>query len=126
MLDSTGRDFASTYINTGKTVYILFLHQLDEVNKKGIASKELQLLIADCKAKNIDFVAVTNSNDQQIKDFIKQNKINFPIYHNPIDPIKGPFMVRDAVRSNPGLVLIKNGVVIDKWAWRNFPKSVSN
>lgn len=126
MLDSTGRDFASAYINTQKSVYILFMHQLDEVNLKGLSNKDLQMLIADCKAKNIDFVAVTNSNDQQIKEFIKQNKISFPIYHNPIDPIKGPFMVRDAVRSNPGLMYIKNGIVIDKWAWRNFPKSVSN
>jgi uncharacterized membrane protein YphA (DoxX/SURF4 family) len=126
MLDSTGRDFASSYINAQKSVYILFMHQLDEVNQKALKSKDLQLLIADCKAKNIDFVAVTNSNDQQIKEFTEQNKVSFPIYHNPIDPIKGPFMVRDAVRSNPGLMYIKNGVVIDKWAWRNFPKSVSN
>jgi hypothetical protein len=30
-------------------------------------------------------------------------------------------MVRDAVRSNPGLMLIKNGVVLEKWSWRDFP-----
>lgn len=126
MLDSTGRDYASTYINAQKSVYILFMHQLDEVHQKGLTNKDLQLLIADCKAKNIDFVAVTNSNDQQIKEFIKQNKISYPIYHNPIDPVKGPFMVRDAVRSNPGLMFIKNGIVVNKWAWRNFPNSVSN
>ncbi len=33
-------------------------------------------------------------------------------------------MVRDAIHSNPGLILLRGGVVIDKWAWRDFPKAM--
>ena len=117
MLDKTGSDFASTFINKEKNqVYILFMHNLAEVNEKGVNNESLRKLIQDCKMKNIDFVAVTNDSPDQIMAFTKK--------HNTIDPIKGPFMVRDAIRSNPGLMLIKNGVVVNKWSWRNFPKEV--
>lgn len=126
MLDSMGRDFSSTYINSENTVYILFMHQLKETNLKGINNKNLRSLIQECQSKNIDIVAVTNSSEEEIDQFIQNNKLNIPIYYNPIDLIKGPFMVRDAVRSNPGLVLIEKGVVVNKWSWRNFPASISN
>lgn len=125
MLDKTGSDFASTFINKEKNqVYILFMHNLAEVNEKGVNNESLRTLIQDCKMKNIDFVAVTNDSPDQIMAFTKKHNITFTIYHNPIDPIKGPFMVRDAIRSNPGLMLIKNGVVVNKWSWRNYPKEV--
>lgn len=125
MLDKSGSDFASAYINKEKEqVYILFIHNLKEVNPKGIESAALAKLIKDCKAKNIDFVGVTNSSIDEIAAFTKKYNLTFTIYHNPIDPVKGPFMVRDAVRSNPGLMLIKKGVVTEKWSWRNFPDQI--
>jgi hypothetical protein len=34
-------------------------------------------------------------------------------------------MVRDAIRSNPGIMLINKGVVVDKWAWRDFPEKAT-
>ena len=125
MLDKSGSDFASSFINKEKDhVYILFMHNLNEVSKKGINDPSLLKLIEDCKAKNIDFVGVTNNSIDEIAAFSKKHNITFPIYHNPIDPVKGPFMVRDAIRSNPGLMLIKKGVVAEKWSWRYFPDQV--
>lgn len=125
MLDKSGSDFASAYINKEKEqVYVLFIHNLKEVNQKGIKSVALAKLIKDCKTKNIDFVGVTNNSIDEIAAFTKKYNLTFPIYHNPIDPVKGPFMVRDAVRSNPGLILIKKGVVTEKWSWRNFPDQI--
>ena len=119
MLNEQGRDFASIYLNKEK-VYLLFMHDLDEVNEQAIQSSALQKLIAYCEENGIDFVGITNSPPDEIKNFIEKYNITFPIYHNPIDPVKGPFMVRDAVRSNPGLVILENGVVIEKRSWRNF------
>ena len=119
MLDNQGRDFASVYLDTTKTnVYLLFMHDLDEANDKALKSTQLQELVSYCEQNNIDFVGITNSLPDEIKVFTENYKINFPIYYNPIDPVKGPFIVRDAIRSNPGLIILKNGVVVEKKALR--------
>jgi hypothetical protein len=119
MLDNQGRDFASVFLNK-EQVYLLFMHDLDETNDEAMRSEGLKNLVVYCEKNNIDFVGITNSPLDEIELFIKNYNITFPIYYNPIDPVKGPFIVRDAVRSNPGLIVLKNGVVAEKRAWRKF------
>lgn len=122
MLDTNSSDHASEYINNEReNVYILFMHDLDETNLKGIQNETLQKLIKNVLDNKGTFVGITNSSQEKIKEFIEENQLPFPIYQNPIHPVKGPFMVRDAVRSNPGLMLINKGVVVDKWSWYNYP-----
>jgi len=121
MLDRQGKDWANIYLNENKEmVYLLFMPDLDEVDERGIKSENLQKLIANCIAKNIDFAGITNSSLENIEAFIAKYNITFPIYYHSVDPVKGPFMVRDAIRSNPGLILLKNGVVAEKKGWRQF------
>lgn len=123
MLDVNGADHSYELVSHDNPddLYVLFVHNLKEANPKGIA--KAKQLAADCSAKGINFVAVTNSSEEEIADFVQANGIEFPLYYNPIDPVKGPFMVRDAVRSNPGLMLLRQGVVTGKWAWRDIPES---
>jgi uncharacterized membrane protein YphA (DoxX/SURF4 family) len=119
MLDNQGRDFASIYLNR-EVVYLLFMHDLDEVNDEAMKSEKFKNLVAHCEKNEIDFVGITNSSYDEIDKFVEIYAINFPIYHNPVDPVKGPFILRDAIRSNPGLIVLKNGVVAEKKAWRSF------
>jgi uncharacterized membrane protein YphA (DoxX/SURF4 family) len=119
MLDNQGRDFASIYLNQ-EIVYLLFIHDLDEACEEAMNSDKLKNLVETCKGNGIDFVGITNSSYEEIEKFVEKFALDFPIYHNPIDPVKGPFIVRDAIRSNPGLNVLKSGVVAEKKAWRNF------
>ena len=121
MLDENGADHAPDYFATDRDgeVYILYMHNLSETRDKGIDNA--MALAKDCAAKDIDFVAITNSPEEKISAFVSKYGIEFPIYYNPIDPITGPFMVRDAMRSNPGVMLLDNGIVKEKWAWRDIP-----
>ena len=123
MLDENGADHAPDYFSSDREgdVYILYVHDLNEANAKGM-QKAIALAKA-CESEGIDFVGITNSSEEEIVKFVEKYGIEFPIYYNPINPITGPFMVRDAIRSNPGLMLLNKGVVKDKWAWRDFPKS---
>jgi len=121
MLDEQGRDWTNIYLNENReNLYILFMHDLDEVDERGIKSENLQKLITECVSKDVDFVGITNSSLEKITEFKEKYNLTFPIYHNPINPIKGPFIVRDAIRSNPGLILLQNGIVAQKIPWRKF------
>lgn len=123
MLDADGADHAFELIShkNDKDLYVLYIPNLEETNLKGL--EKAKTLAAACQKDEIDFVAVSNSSPEEIAAFVEANGLEFPVYYNPIDPVKGPFMVRDAVRSNPGIILFNKGVVVDKWAWRDIPSS---
>ncbi len=124
MLDENGADHAPDYFAKDREgeVYILYVHNLSEAKEKGM-QKALTLAKA-CQEKGVDFVGITNSSEEDIAAFVEEYGIEFPIYYNPINPITGPFMVRDAIRSNPGIILLDKGVVKEKWAWRDFPEGM--
>lgn len=121
MLDENGADHAYELISydNSEDVYVLFMNDISKTSLKGLA--KAKKLAAACAQKGVEFVAVSNSSEEDIAQFVETNGLEFPVYHNPIDPIKGPFMVRDAVRSNPGVILINKGIVKNKWAWRDIP-----
>jgi uncharacterized membrane protein YphA (DoxX/SURF4 family) len=123
MLDENGADHAFELIShdNDQPLYVLYMPDLKETKVKGV--EKAKKLAADCTAKDVAFVAVSNSSPEDIAAFVAAQGLDFPVYYNPIDPIKGPFMVRDAVRSNPGIILFEKGVVKDKWAWRDFPET---
>ncbi len=126
MLDESGADHAPEYFSTDndRDVYVLYVHDLKEANEKGV--RKAVALAKACMEDGIDFVGITNSSEDEIAMFVNEYGIEFPIYSNPINPVTGPFMVRDAIRSNPGIMLINKGVVKDKWAWRDFPAQPVN
>ncbi|MDR1345560.1 MAG: DoxX family protein [Bacteroidales bacterium] len=117
MIDSSGYDHAFELINEASThnVYIVFMYDLYETDKEGVKRIKRWATGLDATAT---VVAVTNSPENDVTAFIKEHNFTIPIYINPIDPIKGPFAVRDAVRANPGVIQIRSGKVFDKWNWR--------
>jgi uncharacterized membrane protein YphA (DoxX/SURF4 family) len=117
MVDTSGYDHAFELISeaNAQNLYIIFMYDLYNADKEGIERiKEWALNLNSSTV----VVAVTNSSESDIAAFIKEYKFTIPLYINSIDPIKGPFIVRDAVRANPGVIQIRSGKVIDKWNWR--------
>lgn len=122
MLDSNQNDMAKDILYNENPVYIFFMHNLNKTNLKGIQNEEFERIVNYCAEKGITVAGLSDSDRETIQKFRKDNNISFPIYENPIDPVKGPFMVRDAIRSNPGLIIIQGGIVKGKYNWRDFKK----
>ncbi|MCK9613637.1 MAG: DoxX family protein [Bacteroidales bacterium] len=69
-----------------------------------------------CLKDTIGFAALCGSDFQTIDYFRHEVKADYEFY--TVDETA----LKSVVRSNPGLILLKEGVVLDKWAWRDFPE----
>ena len=78
------------------------------------AFNQLNAIAAGADKAGVKFYTVT-VNDGRIDDFRHRNNAAYPFYYADETPLK------TMIRSNPGLILLKNGVVINKWHYRHLP-----
>jgi hypothetical protein len=65
--------------------------------------------------KGMKFYCLTASGTDQIKTFKARTGLAFDFFHTDETTLK------TIIRSNPGLLLLKNGTIIGKWAYSDFP-----
>jgi hypothetical protein len=96
--------------NKGKT-YLAIMYDLNKTSKRGAQkAEEFYQLV---KKQEIAFYALSGSSDEEIEKFREETGVTFPFCTT--DPIT----LKTIVRSNPGIVLIENGTIEGKWAWRD-------
>ena len=100
-------------IGNPKFQFILVSYDLSKTERSVFAA--LNSFYDQCVKDSVGFAALCGSDFQSIDYFRHDVKADYPFY--AVDETA----LKTVVRSNPGLVLLKNGVVLDKWAWRDFP-----
>jgi len=93
--------------------FLLISHDITKAEKSVFSI--LNVFYEQCLKDTIGFAALCGSDFQTIDYFRHDVKADYEFY--TVDETA----LKSVVRSNPGLVLLKNGVVVDKWAWRDFP-----
>lgn len=68
-----------------------------------------------CTANGIRFCAASSSGEDGLSLWVKRTGAEYPVYW------ADGAMMRSMVRSNPGLVMLKNGVIVGKWAAADIP-----
>jgi hypothetical protein len=68
------------------------------------------------KSKGYNVFIVTASNLDQVKEFERENSMLATFY------FADPITLKTIVRSNPGLVLLHDGLILNKWHYNDFPK----
>jgi phosphatidate phosphatase PAH1 len=76
---------------------------------------KLRQLFAECEKSNVGFYLLSANSKEETEKFVKDNKLN--IYYFAIDGT----VCKTAMRSNPGLMLIKGGTVLGKWSYNDYP-----
>ena len=83
-------------------------------SRTGIESQIAQLA-NDCAAAGIPFWALTNTALVEVEPYPHEHQFAFNYYNMDATPLKS------MVRSNPGLLLMKDNVVIKKWSAYGIP-----
>lgn len=110
--DEEGQDITDTLLSDDNYSLMVVSHNLNKTHAD--AFKELNEIAKGCDKIGVKFYAVT-VNDGKVEDFRHQNNTAYPFYHADETPLK------TIIRSNPGLVLFKHGVVVAKWHHRHLP-----
>lgn len=93
--------------------FMVVMYSLDKTDLTKISA--LNAFAANCKQKGITFYGLTGATPEQVADFRKNTGAQWPIYNVDATALK------TVVRSNPGLVELRHGIVWDMWHHNDFP-----
>ncbi|MCF0206666.1 MAG: hypothetical protein HUK15_04495, partial [Bacteroidales bacterium] len=108
------KDIAPQVLADERYSFLMIALRLDEMDTEHLA--EFDSIASFASKNNIGFYCMTSSNEDEIAAFKNEHNPSFEFYNT--DPIT----LKTIVRSNPGLLLIRKGTVIDKWHDGNLPQ----
>lgn len=112
--DASGTDYTKELIENPYYSLVFVAYNLHDTNLKAIGDLNA-LAINATQQFNIRTVLLTSNSAQDAAAFIKQNNLFSEVFYADAVPLKS------MVRANPGVLLLKNGVVVNKWHYHNMP-----
>lgn len=116
--DFDQNDHTQEILSTQGYVFLLFVKDPDHARMDNV--DRLRNLMKKCGELNIPFY-VLSSGSKEVTDAFKDKNKLYPADYMVIDATAN----KTAMRSNPGLMLLKNGVIQNKWSFRDYPKDIS-
>jgi uncharacterized membrane protein YphA (DoxX/SURF4 family) len=111
--DTEGNDWTMDIVENPEFQLILISWDLQEASHSGLSS--LRKVIDEANELNIPIVLITSSTSDIIEKYLNEYQLDVEtLFADDIE-------LKAMIRSNPGLVLMHNGIVIQKWPFRNFP-----
>jgi hypothetical protein len=107
-------DITADVVYGEKFTFIFTLHKIEKVDIPDI--NKINELADFCLASDdFDFIAYTSSEYSDVEKFIEKTNANY------LFCVGDETTIKTMVRSNPGLMLIKDGNIWAKWSYRNIP-----
>lgn len=108
-----GEDITEEVLNDEDYTFLLVAHQLNQADDSTI---DLINELYDYSVENdYKFYCLTSSTDEDIEDWQERTGAEYPFC------LMDNITLKTMIRSNPGLMLLKNGVVINKWSVNSLP-----
>ena len=112
--DASGTDYTKEIIENPYYSLVFVAYDLKNTNESAIG-KLNAIAINATQQFNIRTVLLTSNAAQDAEAFVKKNNLFSEVFYADAVPLKS------MVRANPGILLLKNGVVVNKWHNHNMP-----
>lgn len=118
LTDADDKDQTQAILTTKGYTFIWFLREPDKANMANL--DKLRNLIAKAGAMHIPFYVACSADREMCKT-----------YQEAWNMKDVPFMIIDGtvsktvIRTNPGLVMLKDGVVMNKWSYLDYPADIA-
>jgi uncharacterized membrane protein YphA (DoxX/SURF4 family) len=113
IFDSEGNDYTETFINNPGYQFLVVSYSLSEASEKGM--EKINRLFEQVNNEAHSMVVLTGSLDKEIAAYRQKMHPDLEFYN--ADDVE----LKIIVRANPGVILLRDGVVVDKWHWRDLP-----
>ncbi|MBL7717378.1 MAG: DoxX family protein [Flavipsychrobacter sp.] len=113
--DESGADVTQAILSTPGPTYLWFVRDVEKANTSNM--DVLKSLIANAQKQNIPFYVLCSAGKGEAAAFRKEHGLeNVPFY--TLDGVAS----KTALRSNPGLMLLDKGTIVNKWSYMDYPK----
>jgi len=113
--DAQGNNYTNELLSNPYNSLIVVAYDLNHTNVEAIGRLNAMAanLIHDFNTRAI---MLTSNSAKDAEAFSKKNHLVFEIFYADEVPLKS------MVRANPGVILLKNGVILNKWHYHSVPK----
>jgi len=108
-----GDDVKDFFLQDPGYTFIFVVYDQGKADLSGMQT--VQALSEYAQSNRMNFIGLTSAETSQTEQFKNVNKLGFDFFNADQTTLK------TMVRSNPGLLLIKGGVILDKWHFNDFP-----
>lgn len=106
-------DYTEEVLNDPNHNFLLIAYDITDTNKE--VQEEINDFANACSKKGISFLGLTSSTYEAVEEFRHDVQAIYD-YHTTDETT-----LKTIIRSNPGLMLLKGGVIIKKWHYNDFP-----
>lgn len=114
IVDLEGNDLTDVIIRNPDTSFIFISWDVEKADEEGLV--RMNDFYEESEVAGYTFSAVTSSLEETIGKVSKKLNLEYTFYQ--ADDI----VLKTMVRSNPGLIMMKDGVVLDKWSYHDLPE----
>ena len=113
IVDAEDQDYTTEFLANPEYSFMLVAYDLPNSNT-GVQSK-INDFVKKCDENKIQFFGITSTAPADADKFRHEFQSMFNYYYCDATTLK------TIIRSNPGLVMLKKGTVIDMWHFNDFP-----
>lgn len=113
IVDREGNDMNGYILNDTTLTFMLVYPNLDEANHN--IADEVELLHDYCQDNRYRLFGVTASSESSVNEWCNQTGAAYPFYYADAS------LLKTMIRSNPGLIMMKDGTILNKWSSNALP-----